>query len=146
MQVLVEKLPHVKFLTDTTGGTLIAWVTEADHKTITGILDSLAAGPDDQHKPMLKIYPVGDADPTTVSTVVQTVVADAKITPDPKTDALAIWATPDDHELIQSTVEMMMKQAEGEGADVVIVYELPSVGAAAGARSSESARGSSVTV
>ena len=131
LQVLQERLPHVKFLTDRLRGELIAWTSETDDKTITEILDGLQAGPDERHKPTLTVYAVGQADPTTVTSVLMSVVPEAKITVDAKTNGLAIWATPEDHTTIRETIDIMVKQATGESATQVVVYELPKLGSAA---------------
>jgi len=121
-------VPQAVLALDTANNRVIVTALPDDMKKIEAAVTELDRE-DVEHKPTLALYDVGEADPSTVSTFLQSVVPNARINVDQNTGKIMAWATPTEHATIKTTIEQMMKEA-GEGATKVVVYDVTATGAA----------------
>ncbi|MCS7238024.1 MAG: hypothetical protein NZ899_07120 [Thermoguttaceae bacterium] len=113
LQVLRERLPDLRITPDSRANTLLVWGTEQDHQEVAKLLEQLDSAVDEKHRPRLEIYPAGGYDMTALSTLLRTLVPDARLAVDPKTGGLAVLARPEDHELVRKTLEELSRKDLG---------------------------------
>ncbi|GEM_PF-2248100 len=125
VQLLRERAPEARITVDSRAGQLVVWATLADHKIIEETLEQLEAGPGEKHKPRLVVYPAGKVDTSALATLLRSLVPEARIAVDSKTGGLAVWAKPEDHELIAEAIEELSREEVAGAAPVVRQYDLP---------------------
>lgn len=127
LQVLRERLPEVRITPDLRANTLLVWGTEQDHQEVAELLEQLESGVDEKHRPRLEIYPAGGYDMTALSTLLRTLVPEARLAVDPKTGGLAVLGRPEEHDLVRKALEELARKDLG-GTPEARTYTLPGGG------------------
>ena len=122
--VLNELLPGVTMYPDTSTGSIIAWGRDSEHELIAKTINQLQVEPDSKFKPYLMVYPPGDSDVTTLSTLLNTLVPQATVVPDTTNRTLSVFATAKDHKTVQSAINSVSATATGTGERTVKTYSL----------------------
>jgi hypothetical protein len=102
LALLQKLLPDAQLTLDAKTNSLIALAVPADQQAIKATLDQLqavAAAPD---TPVLRFHPLSQAPASNLVKVIQDLVPQAQITPDPENQRLTVVAAPADHETITS--------------------------------------------
>lgn len=112
--------PDATPFVDRQGNRLLVWATPEELAKITQTL-SVQGSVDNRQ---MLAYPIAGAKPETVMKVIQDVFKGLKITPEPQTRRLLVWATPDEHVKIAEIVEQTNKQTdpESELAEKFVAY------------------------
>ena len=131
VQVLREQVPEARITPDLKANTLLVWASGEDHKQIAKLLEELEAGVDERQRPRLEIYPPGKLDLTSLSSLLRVLVPEARLATDPKSGGLAVFAKPEDHELIRQTLERLNAE-ELPGAPEARAYTLSGGGSVGG--------------
>ncbi|MBN2476468.1 MAG: hypothetical protein JXB62_17775 [Pirellulales bacterium] len=126
IEMLEELLPGVALRSDATAETIIARATAEDHAVIAAALEQILAGPDEEHRPKLVVYPAGHGNPATMRLLIAEMVPKAQIVADVEKRTVAALATPDDHEIIKAAVAGMSQAEPPETAPRAVVYTLES--------------------
>ncbi len=121
IEMLQHLMPEVRFSSDATAGTIVAFARESEHQTIAKAIEQMQAGPDAQHQPTIVEYPAGDGDPESMQTMLGALVPNAQVVADVSKHSLIVLAKPKDHQTIATAVEQMAAEApQGEKATIGI--------------------------
>ncbi len=110
LQLLRERVPEAQITADSKAGSLVVWATQADHEEISKLLDQMEKGVDEKLRPRVEVYPAGRFDLAALTTLLRSLVPEARLAVDPKTGGLAVLATPQDHELVRKTLEQLGRE------------------------------------
>ena len=124
---LMADLPEIRVVTDGTLNELAIWAKPSQHTVLKSVLDELKTEAPANEKNQLVSYPLKFADPTTASTVLQTLFPGAKINVDTTTNRLLIWARPADHIAVKQAVDELDGDKASERQDKVMVYPIPEI-------------------
>ncbi|MGL4594724.1 MAG: secretin N-terminal domain-containing protein, partial [Thermoguttaceae bacterium] len=104
-EILTVSHPDAKLFADLQGNRLLVWATPSDLEKIT---QSLGVQGSIENRQMLA-YPIAGPSPETIAKVIQDVFQGLKITPEPQTRRILIWATPEEHVTIAEIIEQANK-------------------------------------
>ncbi|MFH1265838.1 MAG: hypothetical protein ABIK89_08920, partial [Planctomycetota bacterium] len=105
VQMLQALVTDVQFSTDTTAGTILAWGRKSDHAIIAKTLQQMSEKGPPTMAPTAAVYTLESITPTSAMQILALAVPKAKLTPGPGADQFVAWARPQDHQVIQSTLE-----------------------------------------
>ncbi|MFH1922753.1 MAG: secretin N-terminal domain-containing protein, partial [Planctomycetota bacterium] len=105
VQMLQALVTDVQFSTDTTAGTILAWGRKSDHAIIAKTLQQMSEKGPPAMAPTAVVYTMESITPTSAMQILALAVPKAKLTPGPGADQFVAWARPQDHQVIQSTLE-----------------------------------------
>jgi type II secretory pathway component GspD/PulD (secretin) len=119
-EILKISHPAATLFSDKQGNRLLVWATPEELEKVTqtltvqGNLDS---------RQMLA-YPVAGVKPETLVKVIQDVFQGLKITPEPQSRRILVWATPEEHVKVAEIVEQANKESEpdSELAEKFVAY------------------------
>ncbi len=103
MTVLKNLFPNAQFTLDKRGRKIMVWTTPSEQEQIKASVETLdagGAGGAGAVQEKLTVYPVTDADPTTVVGYLEEQVPDAKLTANARAGTVLAWARPADHQTI----------------------------------------------
>jgi len=126
---LNNDLPDIRVVADGGPNELAIWAKPSQHTILSGVLDELKREAPANEKNQLVSYPLKFADPTTASTVLQTLFPGAKINVDLNTSRLLIWTRPADHPAIKQAIEELDGEKLIEKQDKVSIYPVPEIDA-----------------
>ncbi|MDP1562483.1 MAG: secretin N-terminal domain-containing protein [Pirellulaceae bacterium] len=106
LKTVTPLLPQLTLSMDSVSNQLIAYGREKDHEKLQELLNQLQTGNKSGSRE-IKVYEAGDQDPVLLSTILSGLVPQTKISTQRGAKGLAIWATVEEHALIQSTLEQM---------------------------------------
>ncbi len=106
VKTVTPLVPQLTLSMDSVSQQVIAYGRAKDHERLQELLDELQAGNSAATRE-IKVYEASDQDPVTLSTILTGLVPQAKISTQRGAKGLAIWATVDEHKLIQATIEQM---------------------------------------
>lgn len=119
---LQSLVPNVKLTLDATANRLLAWGTPAEHERIRTALDKLGQGGKPEHMPQLEVYPLGKLNTSSVVSLLQTLVPDAKLTVDSTFGNLVALAIAGDQALIRATLDELQTKRRGPEAPELRYY------------------------
>ncbi|HUT95740.1 MAG TPA: hypothetical protein VMY37_40165, partial [Thermoguttaceae bacterium] len=121
VQMLQERVPDVRFIPDPASRTILAFGRKADHRKIAAMLEQMSAKAPASIAPTATLYSLESIDAASATQILQLAVPQARITVGPGTDQLVAWATPRDHEVIESTLAAVdVESAKAKDAKAVI--------------------------
>ena len=112
--------PDGTYRIDPISGKLVAWASEKDQARISESLQMIQAEQPQGGGRQLQVYALKNADPTSVSTILVTVVPTARITINAATRSLIAFGTLTDHEAIRALIEQLEAQTETAGTERVL--------------------------
>jgi len=113
-------VPTARAVPNVKNRTIAVWATPEDHETIRAAIEEMTSKKFEAGQATVVSYPTGSSDPTTLYSMVATLVPTARAVPNVKNRTIAVWATPEDHETIRAAIEeMTSKKSEGAQATVV---------------------------
>jgi len=128
VRLLREAAPGATFTSGSDPSQLMVWARPKEHETIKGILDKLSGAGSPETAPKIVVYTLKHVAVGLVENVVQDAVPDAELTEDDDTNALAAWARPDDHAIIQEIVQTMDVEPSADKQPTAMVYTLKTGG------------------
>ncbi len=129
VSLIQERLSDVVLHPDATAHTIVARATGRDHETIQQIIDELEAESAVVDR-RVKVYAVRNGQWRELPQLLRNLVPEARVELDPITASLAAWGTPEEHELIRSTVEQLEAKDIERRDDELKAYSLEETGAA----------------
>ncbi|MDR2757137.1 MAG: hypothetical protein LBC20_15680, partial [Planctomycetaceae bacterium] len=119
-EILKVSHPDATLFSDKQGNRLLVWATPEELEKVT---QTLTAQINLDNRQMLA-YPVAGVKPETMLKVIQDVFQGLKITPEPQSRRILVWATPEEHVKVAEIVEQANKQAEpdSELAEKFVAY------------------------
>lgn len=124
VSLLQTLVPEAKISVDSQTKTLVAIAVPADQQAIRSLVDQLEGEAPPEKKPHFEVYPLHGADLTTLSSTLQPLVPNAKLTPDPKGGKLIVWASPAEQELIRGALAKLGRGVPSDNTPEVQVYRL----------------------
>ncbi|MDR3232188.1 MAG: hypothetical protein LBT46_00725 [Planctomycetaceae bacterium] len=114
--------PNVSVFPDAAGNRIIVWGTAEEIANVTKTLTEQGSIDDRQ----MFAYPVAGADLQTVQKVIADVFSGLKITPEPLSKRLLVWASPEEHTKVAEIIEQTNKQSDpdSELAEKFAAYPL----------------------
>jgi type II secretory pathway component GspD/PulD (secretin) len=103
---MLEKLfPDAQVVLDSKSRRIMIWAPAALEPQIRQTLRELDSGPPGAWQEQLRVYPVTKIDLQVALQVLREQVPEARMTPDPKTNSLLVWAGGEDHKQIAKLLE-----------------------------------------
>ena len=124
LPTLTTDFPDVRVIPATEPNELAIWAKPTQHELLKVLIDSLLMDTGDAEKPQLISYPLRSADATTASTILKSLVPDAKISLDAVNKNLVAIASGADHKLIASTIEKLQPGDLGPDTPILRFYPL----------------------
>jgi len=124
LSVLTTLLPQAQLTPDSENKSLVALASDDEHQLIDEVIARLQPSVDPETRPVMEVYSVRDADPRTVAEIVQNISPEVRVSADPSSGKLAVWATAQQQELVKTTVEKMRAEFRLEDRRRVEVYRL----------------------
>ncbi|MGD9646727.1 MAG: secretin N-terminal domain-containing protein [Pirellulales bacterium] len=122
LSVLRSLLPEVTVTSDTKNSALVAWARKRDQEVIRRSIAGAQPDVPEAERPSIVVYEVPDADPIQVASMLSTIVPTGRFTGDRASGKLAAWATPEEQDVVKSTVEGMRKGLDPERDLAPVVY------------------------
>ncbi len=117
-------VPLAQITEDPSGTRLMVVATPADHEVIKSTITQLEADVSPETTQQLEIYLLGKVDIATATTLLNSLVPNAKITPDAVNKSLAVLAIPKDHQTIRSLLDQLQSNQRAPNAPELRFYEL----------------------
>lgn len=114
LDALTTDLPGVRKVVDADSGDISVWAKTAQHEIVKQMLHQLETSASDAEARTLVAYRLLVAEPTSVLSVLQTLLPEAKFVAETKTRHLVAWARPKEHEQIKAAVEQIDQDAPPE--------------------------------
>lgn len=124
LAVLAPLVPSAQMTADVPTRSVIALATPADHKTILSTLEQLQPDKPGPDTPELRFYPLAEAPPANLITVLQTLTPKAQVSYDAPGRRMMALASPTDHTAIAATIERLEHAEAQPEQRVVAVYPL----------------------
>ncbi|MBX9790745.1 MAG: hypothetical protein K2Y37_17650 [Pirellulales bacterium] len=122
LTVLRSLLPEVTVTNDTKNVALVAWARKRDQEVIRQAIAGAQPDVPDAQRPSVVVYEVPDADPIQVAAMLSTVVPMGRFTGDRASGKLAAFGTPEEQQIIKTTVEGMSKGRDPASDLTPVVY------------------------
>ncbi|MDR2117178.1 MAG: hypothetical protein LBP87_12440 [Planctomycetaceae bacterium] len=119
-EILKVSHPDATLFSDKQGNRLLVWATPEELEKVT---QTLTVQGNLDNRQMLA-YPIAGVKPETILKVIQDVFQGLKITPEPQSRRILVWATPEEHVKVAEIVEQANKQSEpdSELAEKFVAY------------------------
>ncbi len=115
-------VPRARVAVDTPTNSLVVLATLADHKTVRATIEQIESQKPTGGSPEMRLYPVGQTPPATISAVLQPLIPQATITPDSVNKRLAISASPADHSIAKQVIDEYLASVPGEDERKLVIY------------------------
>lgn len=106
VKTVTPLVPELTLSMDSVSNQLIAYGRENDHQKLDELLQQLKTGSRGATRE-IRVYEAGEQDPVILSTILAGLVPQAKISAQRGAKGLAVWATVDEHTLIQTAVQQL---------------------------------------
>lgn len=124
---LTTELPGLQVLTDAQPGEMTVWAKPSQHDIVAEVLSQLQRDVPPEEKPTLIVYPIRKVEPDSVSTVLQELFPDAKITTDTTSSRLLIHAKSDLQQTIKAAIEQLDSDVDTETPIKLMVYPVKGI-------------------
>ena len=114
----------------------LVWASSEDHQVIQQILEGMQKSLPEDSEQSLGIYVLEKVNPTDAQTTINTIVGPVTYLASPTPDQLRVWATPDQHQQIDTLIKQLQAQVSqatesrplhiysiDSGTDVATVYQ-----------------------
>ncbi len=122
LSLLQTLVPEAELSLGPQQGSLVAMASQEDHQTIKATLEKLQPAEPGPEAPEVRFYPLEQAAPANLLTVLQSRAPNAEITADPQREGLLVMASPADHKVIQAAVEQFKQAVPPEEEPQLKVY------------------------
>ncbi len=133
MSVLTTMFPEAKFAVGTEPNKIVAWARPDDQKKIAAAVAELSKKEPPEKARKIVVYRVHSATPGApyyTMLVLRSMFPDAQFTAGREPDQLVVWARPDEHDAIKSTIDQLSAEDPPENARKLVVYTLETTGPA----------------
>lgn len=120
--MLKNLVPDAVLTPDSKANTIVAWARKSDQAVIGPAIERMRPQADPSRRPHVVAYPVGSSDPSTVYPVIAALVPTARVVPNAKNGTIAVWATPEEHEMIKPAIDEIANKRSERGAAKVVAY------------------------
>jgi type II secretory pathway component GspD/PulD (secretin) len=130
---LQQVLPQVKVTADPRRGQLLVYGTEQEHQRVAEVLSQLAEGA----RPIegeLQVYPVSAEERSRLQSLLSSLSSELptiRVMPDSTPGTIAIWARPQEHQMVQQLLEQLRQAGTIAPAQILRSYPLKVIDPAA---------------
>jgi len=130
MQVLQRLFPEpVRIEIDKKSRRVIVWARASDQEAIKKAVETIDSGDPAETRLQLMVYPVHQADPSLLITLLQELLPDAKLQIDSRARTIVARARRADQALVKAVIEKIDRDSSTAGHRVLAVYPLDQVDA-----------------
>ena len=122
ISVLQASVPKARLTYDSTNTNLLAFGTEQEHAKIAQAVEAMEREIGQSSRRTAVMYPLKHADPSTVLSLLQTALPKARIVADNKSKSLVVWASPEEHETIKSSLASLDEELPDSAKKTTEVY------------------------
>ena len=122
LTMLREVVPEAIVTLSADRTSLVVWAKAKDHEKVKQVVDQLVETPETARR--IVIYPLEEITPSNASQVLRDVVPEAEISTDNDLQQITAWANPDDHKLIEATLEQIDVKAPEGIVSKPVLYQL----------------------
>ena len=122
VQMFQELAPDMSLVADRDSNSIIAWGTEKDHELLAKTVEDFRQQAGEGRRTIVS-YPYGNRSTRDVQFLLQELVPNARVTGDRTRRMIIVWATPEEHELIQQAM-LKLTGGETEGSGELRVYTI----------------------
>lgn len=122
ISMLQELLPDVKFTSDRTAKTIIAWARQSDHVIIDAAMKQIRAGLDPKRMPRLVVFDAGEIDPSTVVRGISRLFPNAQVEVDSTSRRVLVWTTDEEQEQVREALRQVAEFSEKQGDATMVIY------------------------
>ena len=120
--VLQTLVPEARITADSRSRQIIAWANADEQKAIAAAIERIdATAPLDENRKLV-VYPLGEVEPSAVTSMLQSIMPEASFFSDPRTESLLAWAEPEQQETIRATLESLGGQVPEQNQLTTRVY------------------------
>lgn len=121
--------PRAQLQAEPTNQSVVAMASPADQEAIRTMLAKLDLEAYGEERRSLAIYPLNGADATSALSLVQNAFIEARVTSNPKSDSLLVWAKADEHQRIAEMMETLQLPEDDRPTPIVhrLEYITPAV-------------------
>ncbi|MBX3414103.1 MAG: hypothetical protein KF708_15555 [Pirellulales bacterium] len=124
LYVLQTLVPTARVAIDANTGSVVAWGTPEDHAALERAIAQMEEQPSAELQRTLSVYPIGDADPSSLVVMLQSVVKDARVLSDARSHSVLAWGTADEHAAIREAIEQLNAGNTEDQKPIAKVYRL----------------------
>jgi len=131
MTILTTMFPEAKFAAGTEPSKIVAWARPDDQKKIAAAVAELAKKEPPEKARKIVVYKLRSANasaPYYTMILLRSMFPDAQFTAGRENDRLVVWARPDEHANIKSTIEQISADEAPDKAPQMVVYTLEITG------------------
>ncbi len=103
---------------------LVVWATEKDHAEVDNAIKEMSADAPEGQAPLAVTYQLNSITASTAEQVLAEIAPNARFTVGDDEYQLIIWARPDEHTEIETTLERIDLEGTGGGSEKAVIYEL----------------------
>ncbi len=103
---------------------LVVWATDEDHVEVDNAIKEMSATAPDGMAPIAVTYELSALTAVTAEQILKEVAPGAKFTKGDDEYQLIIWARPDEHKEIETTLQRIDAEGAGGGSEKTVIYEL----------------------
>lgn len=122
LSMLRTMLPEVQVVSDAKNNALVAWARARDQEVIQQAVAQAQPNTPDEDRARMVVYPVTDADPVQLASMLSTIFPTARFTGDRAAAKLVAWAPAAEQQAIRETVEGMIKTIPADRELTPVVY------------------------
>ncbi|WP_373650946.1 MULTISPECIES: secretin N-terminal domain-containing protein [unclassified Schlesneria] len=122
LPTLSADFPDIRVVADGEPNELAIWAKPSQHELLQGLIDSLAREPVEGEETQLVAHPLRSADPATATTILKTLVPQAKVSLDAVNRQVVVIATVKDQNAIKETIEKLQPGDLGPDTPVLRYY------------------------
>ena len=119
---LNTEFPDIRVVAEGEPNELAIWAKPSQHDLLKNLIESLVNAPVEGEELQLVTHPLRSADPTTATTILKTLVPQAKVSLDTTNRHLVAIATAEDHKAIKSTIEKLQPGDLGPDTPILRFY------------------------
>jgi len=123
LTILGDRAPKAEITVDTDQKRLVVWASPSDQETIKATIEQFKLATP-AAEPQLVVYPIRTADASSVLTLLEALVPDAKLSIDARTGSLVALAVPADQQVIKDTVAELDPETPGPDTPVLRLHSL----------------------
>ncbi len=124
LTMLQGLLPTVQFVLDPKTNRLLAWARPSEQETIKSALLQIQADAMPETQPRFETYAIQKSQAAEILSTLQTLVPNARLSLDPKSEKLIAWGAPSDHQQIKTAIEKLQVTASPQTTPQLEVYRL----------------------
>lgn len=124
LNVLQSLVPTARVAIDANTGSVVAFGTPDEHAALERAIEQMEAQPSADLQRTLGVYPIGEAEPSSLVLLLQNAVKEARVLSSPTTRSILAWGTDEEHATIRQAIEQINSEVSQDEKAMAKVYRL----------------------